>query len=525
MSDKLQLASRLWQRDASLWSVHEPEKVAILNRLGWLDAPGWICQQLGALKDWVADTLASGQFQQIVVLGMGGSSLAPEVLCNVVPSAPGFPSLSILDSTAPEMVRNVLEADLKHTLFIVASKSGTTLETADLYRFFFHKVGQISASPGDQFVAITDQDSWLQGHAEEMGFRHTFINPSDIGGRYSALSYFGMVPAALCGLDVTRLLDQANAYTKTTQNNLPDQNDALALGIFLGQQALMGRDKMQLEIADRFSALGIWIEQLVAESTGKLGKGILPVCTSEGAPSHGGDDVFYVRISDGERGQSEHTTDREINWSITDPLSIGAEFFKWEFATAIAAHYLGINPFDEPNVAEAKNSTNRFIKSGEILETSGSVDTPQFELHQMAADESAMGQTASAFFAALQPGNYISLLAYLPIEHPFISALENLRQRLSERYGVACTVGFGPRYLHSTGQLHKGGASTGCFVQFISESVGDYDVPESGYSFSQLLRAQADGDISVLASKGLPVMRVRLKGDRLASIAGFADAI
>jgi hypothetical protein len=456
---------------------------------------------------------------------MGGSSLAPEVLSRIAPPDPAFPSLSILDSTAPEMVQRILEDGIQDTLFIVASKSGTTLETADLYRFFYQRVAQYSSNPGDQFIAITDQDSWLQRHAAETGFRHTFINPSDIGGRYSALSYFGMVPAALTGLDVAQLLDHANTYVKATQDDIAEHNDALDLGIFLGQQALQGRDKMQLIISGQYLSLGIWIEQLVAESTGKQGKGIVPVCISADTPALQGEDVFSVRIGDQESQEIEPQKSNQKSWSIVDPMRIGAEFFKWEFATAIAAHLLDINPFDEPNVAEAKRSTNSFIKSGRLLQTQVVSDAAQFELHQVVDQNASTDRATADFFNKLQPDSYIGLLAYLPIDDTSINAMEKLRHKLIERYRVACTIGFGPRYLHSTGQLHKGGSANGLFIQFISESTTDFDVPETDYSFSQLLRAQADGDISVLASKGLPVMRVQLKGDRLASIAGFTDVI
>jgi glucose-6-phosphate isomerase len=519
-------ASRLWSKDTTLWQGDEVDPRAILDRLGWLDVFGWINKHLAEIDQWVQETVASNRFQRTVVLGMGGSSLAPEVFSKLFAAAPGHPSLTVLDSTSPDMVKSVLEQGVQNTLFVVASKSGTTLETMDLYRFFYGQVGMLSNTASDQFVAITDADSWLEQHALSEKFNKTFINPHDIGGRYSALSLFGIVPAALHGVDVSSIIERAHQFAETTKSDDPDLNPALTLGSDMAIHAMNGQDKLILSLTPALESLGAWIEQLVAESTGKGGQGILPVCESASGPGYRGGDAFKVLISDDQNIKSVgsgHGAERE--WYLGDVLDIGAEFFKWEFATAIAASYLGVNPFDEPNVTEAKKSTDRFINHGENLDKYVIADSPYFRVEGI-GDSCMDPELPDVPWSVLKPtdGGYLSVLAYLPMEDGCTLALEQMRNLICDRLRAVCTVGFGPRYLHSTGQLHKGGAPVGTFLQLTSDSSIDFAIPGRDYTFNDLFNAQADGDIAVLAARGLPVMRVYLKGDRLHAIQELCDA-
>ncbi|MGI9319201.1 MAG: glucose-6-phosphate isomerase [bacterium] len=519
-------ASRIWQKDSTLWLDGEANREVITSRLGWLDVFGWVGECMIDINEWVLNTVASQRFNRTVVLGMGGSSLAPEVFSNLFSCASGYPRLEVLDSTSPDVVKRVLDGGVGNTLFIVASKSGTTLETMDLYRFFRNQVELINSSPADQFVAITDSGSWLDQHAAQAGFEKVFVNPSDIGGRYSALSLFGLVPAALHGVDVISIVERARQFSATTRKDDPESNTALALGIDLAKRALNGQNKMVLSLPPALESLGAWIEQLVAESTGKQGLGILPVCSTLNAREYRGNDAFNITITECESNDpAELDFQPDRKWSLLDRLDIGAEFFKWEFATAVAASYLGINPFDEPNVSEAKQSTDRFINKGDKLKKQLLTESQYFTIEGI-GESAPINESLNSISSLLKldDGGYVGILAYLPVELQTVVALEELRERFIDRLNVACTIGFGPRYLHSTGQLHKGGAAVGAFVQLTCDTDTDFDIPGRNYSFGDLFAAQADGDIAVLDAKGLPVMRVHLKGDRLAAIQALGDA-
>lgn len=527
--DTLTLSRRLWQKDLSLWqpALDDPGVAReISRRLGWLDVFDWLPGALPEVVEWADKIAQSGRFKHVVVLGMGGSSLAPLVFSSLFAPREGYPVMSILDSTSPDMVAGVAAQDVAGTLFIVASKSGTTLETMDLYRFMFDQVGKHNDRPGEQFVAITDSGSWLENHARETGFCRVFLNPEEIGGRYSALSLFGLVPAALHGIDVMALTRRGAEFARASRQGT--DNSAEQLGLMMADQALAGRDKMLLSLSPALSTLGAWIEQLVAESTGKQGVGVLPVCMDHQQSIPGAGDTFRVRISLGPLASASDDS-AKLAWELGQPLDIGAEFFRWEFATAIAASKLGINPFDQPNVAEAKQSTSRFISGEGKPEPGRQHDTGHFtvEWMQQAGPGSENGNEINLPVAP-QPGNYIALLAYLPIQPRLVEALEALRRALAEKHRVVSTLGFGPRYLHSTGQLHKGGKPDGIFLVF-SDAEPDAGeqlaVPGRDYSFNSLIDAQANGDQAVLAEHRLPVMRVRLKGDRLAAIKAFATAL
>lgn len=515
------LVTRLFERDTSLWTNDAAVSGTIENRLGWLSSAEWTRKQLPALKQWMIDILFDLEFGRVVVLGMGGSSLAPNVFANLFAPRPDFAQLTVLDSTAPEAIAAELAQDSSNTLYIVASKSGTTLETTDLYRVFYDQVSRCSSKPGQHFVAITDPGSWLEQHAKDQGFLKTFINPPDIGGRYSALSFFGMVPAAIAGVDVETLIDRACDVAQACRNVDLKDNPGLRLGQFIGQQTIAGRDKMFLVRPDPLYSVSAWIEQLVAESTGKDGKGILPVCVrqSQFTPSALADDCFAVVLNNGMEAASVENT-RCYRLGLCSTLDIGGLFFQWQVATAIASSYLGVNSFDEPNVSEAKQSTQQFIETDATLNLVIKRDKSSYTMAVAEAAKSPVPFSASTYLSA-ESQHYVAVLAYFPITDEHCELLASFSETLSARYNVCCTTGFGPRYLHSTGQLHKGGAQTGRFIQIVQEQQEDNDIPVPGrdYTFGELIKAQADGDMAILAKRGLPVLRIVIKARAASAIA------
>jgi hypothetical protein len=408
---------------------------------------------------------------------MGGSSLAPEVLALTFGGRP----LIALDTTHPESIKAVEESgDLGTTLFVVASKSGTTIETLSQFSYFYDAVRD-----GSHFIAITDSGSSLEALASERGFRRVFQNPADIGGRYSALSYFGLVPGALIGVDIEALLKSAASMADACGTGDATENPGALLGVAMGEAARAGRDKLTLLTADTISSFGTWLEQLVAESTGKEGKGIVPVEGElPGTANVYGDDRFFATIG----------ADSELTPSIASPFDdvhdLGAEFFRWEFATAVAGHVLGVQPFDQPNVQEAKDATSRLLREG----------LPKN------IDAGDLGD----LLTEVKPGGYIAIQSYLPRTVDNQSRLQKVRLRLRDRFKAATTIGFGPRFLHSTGQLHKGGADSGVFIQIVDEPTVDLPIPEREYSFRGLLDAQSAGDLMALRAHGRRVARVSL---------------
>jgi hypothetical protein len=379
--------------------------------------------------------------------------------------------------------------DLEKTLFIVASKSGTTIETLSHFAFFWEKVAD-----GRHFVAITDPGSPLQKLGEEREFRWVFMNPADIGGRYSALSYFGLVPAALIGADVDQLLGRAHDMARACEHRVPTaENPGAWLGAVLGEGALAGRDKATLVLPEGISTLGYWIEQLIAESTGKEGKGILPVEGELlGPPELYSQDRLFVAIGEHEGLSAlEMAGHPVVRLQYEGPLQLGTEFFRWEFATAVVGHVLGINPFDQPNVQEAKDATARILE------------------REKRSSEPEAGRIAT-LLESVNPGDYIAIQAYLPRTDGVETELQAARLKLRGRYQVATTVGYGPRFLHSTGQLHKGGRNNGVFIQVVGEDPVDLDVPGKPFTFGDLKRAQALGDLESLRGRGRRVTRVTL---------------
>ncbi|MBA2566545.1 MAG: bifunctional transaldolase/phosoglucose isomerase, partial [Thermoleophilaceae bacterium] len=516
------VAQRIWRKDDTLWG--EAGAPEIGDRLGWLTITEPMREALGELRDLVEDCRADG-LTDAVLLGMGGSSLAPEVIRRSFGERDGALRLHVLDSTDPGAVLAVERAvDVEKAVFIVSSKSGGTVEPMS---FFHHFHARVREAVGDEragrhFVAITDPGTSLVQLAREHGFRRVFENDPDIGGRYSALSYFGLVPAALMGADTEALLDSAQVAEQACANyDHSASNQGLWLGLCLGELALHGRDKLTLVVDEPIGSFGLWAEQLVAESTGKEGKGILPVAGEPLAePEAYGDDRVFCHLRNGEEeggpdesiaalARAGHPT---LTLTAQGPEDLGRIFFFAEFATAVAGWALGINPFDQPNVQEAKDNTNavldRYAAEGAL---------PQVE----EADDAALEK----LLAAAEPPRYVAIMGYLEPSEAFDEAVAELRVAIRDATRATTTFGYGPRFLHSTGQLHKGGPPNGIFLQLVHDGDEDLEVPDAGYSFATLKNAQATGDLETLRSHGLPAERVRLKGDPAAAVRDLAGRL
>jgi transaldolase / glucose-6-phosphate isomerase len=493
------VARRIWRHDDTLWGPAGQPEVA--NRLGWLTVTDAMEDQLEDLQTF-ADEVRDGGTADVVLLGMGGSSLAPEVIRRSFGDQPGRPRLHVLDSTDAGAIRAVESAiDLDHALFLVSTKSGGTIETLSLFEHFWSR-----RSEGNAFVAITDPGSGLADLARERGFRRTFLNDPDIGGRYSALSFFGLVPAALMGADVAGLLQAAGVAEHNCQSfESGDISSGLWLGLGWGELAAGGRDKLTYVVDEPLASFGLWVEQLIAESTGKQGKGIVPIVDEPvaGPEAYGDDRSFlHLRHGDGpdEANDAAVAALREaghpvIVRQIDGPTDLGRIFFFAEFAIATAGWVLGINPFDQPNVQEAKDQTKR-------------------ALDEDAADQPDAGDDElRALLDGLAPPHYLAVMGYVEPSEAFDEAVAELRATVRDATRAATTFGYGPRFLHSTGQLHKGGPPTGRFLQLIHDSQPDVEVPGKPYGFTRLKHAQAIGDLETLRAHGLAAQRVTLQGD------------
>ena len=533
---------RLWAKDPTLWKREPEHQRLITGMLGWLDVVERMQQRLPELAA-VADAVRADGIRDIVLLGMGGSSLCPEVQRATFGSTRGYPALTVLDSTDPETIRSVERAiDLRHALFIVASKSGTTIEPDSLMRYFFECVRSAQqANPGKQFLAITDPGTALERWATEQRFRWTFLNPADIGGRYSALSCFGLVPAALIGMDLRRWLAAAADMTRACGPGADvEENPGVLLGAVLGVLAKAGRDKMTLCVPPELASFGLWVEQLVAESVGKEGCGIVPISgESLGLPGAYGADRFFLEMTAGEASGAagERLAALEMSGhpvfrvSLNDRYALAGEFFRWEVATAIAGACLGVNPFDQPNVQEAKDRTGQLLQSvagGAVASGASQVTTDQYDVTVAEAVWKEMGDGQdlwARWWGAVRPGMYVSLLAYLPYHQRVADRLDRLRHQLRDRLGVAVTWAYGPRYLHSTGQLHKGGLNTGLFLLLVGEDSELLAIPDRPFTFSRLKTAQAMGDFASLADKGRRVALVRLRQPLDASLNNISQEL
>lgn len=512
------LVSRLSGEDASLWSDEVGQQAEIANLLGWIRIAEGIEPEVDAISEWASETSAG--IDDVVLLGMGGSSLAPEVMAAMLPAAAGRPRLTVLDSTDPATVRRVSDAvELGRSLFIVASKSGGTLETATLYATFraqYEERGIPDA--GSHFIAITDPGTSMARRAADDGFARTFLNDPRIGGRYSALSYFGLVPAALVGLDIAAVLRGAVAFGQAALQELDiERNSAVRLGLALGALAQRGRDKLTLALSPTTAPLGAWIEQLVAESTGKHGLGIVPVDgESLGDPSVYGDDRVFVGISVGDESlegldalaDAGHPVIRLTMDGVHD---LGAEFLRWELATAVAGWVLGINPFDQPNVEESKANTARVLEDvvdgASPLQAQAGAETGE-ALRVSGASVTTVAETVTAFLGDTAPGDYVSIHAYLDRTPAHETRLRRIQTSIRDRTKLATTLGFGPRFLHSTGQLHKGGPNRGVFMQITCDHGEDVPISGEAYGFATLIDAQAEGDLRSLRDKERRVLRL-----------------
>ena len=517
--DSAQFASSLWSRRLDVWTADPAVRQLIANRLGWLAALDFVTPLVPRMRAF-ADSVTHSGFTDVVLLGMGGSSLAPEVLRQVLCAPDRTPRFRVLDSVDPDAVRTAM-ARAKDTLFVLASKSGSTIEPNVMAEEAKRRViAEGHADWAKRFIAITDPDTALHKRAVSEGFRDVFVNPPDIGGRYSALSLFGMVPAALMGLDIDALLTRARAMEQACRVERARENPGLALGALMGAGALSGRDKLTLWVPPRLQSLGLWVEQLVAESTGKHGKGVVPI-SGEPADLNLGDDRVVVGVSVG--AQRAPGVDRlgiedvpHASLEMPDLVSLGAEFLRWEVATATAGLLLDINPFDEPNVQQAKDATRVLLDQYQqqhqlpFPESHGSSNGARLTLTQPAVDALG-GNPADAFLRVAKAGDYIALLAYLPSDDPkWEQALHSFRQAIATRSAKATSVGFGPRYLHSTGQLHKGGAPNGVFIIITADATEDLAIPGAPHSFGVLETAQALGDFQSLDRTGRRGLLVRL---------------
>jgi glucose-6-phosphate isomerase len=568
---------RLWARDATLWKSDPAHVKIIEDALGWLTVAGDLRAETDALAGFVDEVRADG-LKHVVVLGMGGSSLAPEVLHEIFGATEGFLDLRVLDSTDPAAVLAIQdEIELDDTLFVVASKSGGTTETASFHTFFYRRMSESCGEhAGHHFVAITDEGTLLQQEGIEQGFRAIFVNPSDIGGRYSALSFFGMVPAALMGIDVTRLLDDAQAVAAVCGPKVGvADSPALLLGAVIGALARAGRDKLTLLAPRMLAPFGAWLEQLLAESTGKEGRGILPVdLEAVGEPrDYGADRVFACfRFDNEESGsarspgstggtQDDGTGDLDaavaaleaagqpvITITLPDRWALGGQFLLWEIATAAAGALLGIDPFDQPNVQESKDNTRALLdvytETGRLPaleggaaqggEKAGAAARPVAEAASAAAiplavavasGVSAVQSAVECLLCAVGPRDYVCLQAYVAPSAAVWAGLDAVRRAVRSRLGAATTAGYGPRFLHSTGQYHKGGPNTGVYLQLLSRDLHDVRIPGQLYPFSVLKHAQADGDLQSLRSRGRRVLRVDLGDDVAAGLAVLVQAV
>ena len=512
---------RMWRKDHTLW---KPDPTEITNRLGWLNVSEQMCEQAPMLEAFGNEVKDAG-YQHVVLLGMGGSSLGPEVLGQSFPSSNnGFPKLIVLDSTVPARIRTVTaEIDPVRTLFLVSSKSGGTVETLSFYRYFRELVDQILGpeAAGPNFVAITDPGTSLETLGRADGFRRVFLNPEELGGRYSVLSYFGLVPAALIGLDIAKLRDRAECMGAGCPSCVPPgDNPGAWLGAAMGGFTRGGRDKLTLVTSPSIASFGLWVEQLIAESLGKEGKGIIPVAGEPLAPpgQYGRDRWFvYLRVQDDDNGPADDAL-AEIETAgypvvqipLRDIYDLGAEFFRWEFATALAGAILGVNPFDQPDVQGSKDSTGR------VLDTY----RREGQLPELGEDGSLPELLAQA-----QPGDYLSIMAYLEQTSQTDALLSRLRAKVTKGYGIATTLGYGPRFLHSTGQLHKGGPATGLYLQITSSPGQDLEIPGESYTFGVLAGAQSLGDLEALKSLGRRVIRVKLEGDPVSSLQQVLESL
>jgi transaldolase/glucose-6-phosphate isomerase len=532
-ADKGDVMRRIWRKDAALWKQEEAHQKIIKNALGWLTVVSKIAGVTPDLESFADEIRTSGEFDHVMLCGMGGSSLCPEVLRQTFGKQSGYPELLVLDSTDPDTIADLSkQIDPARTLFIISSKSGTTTEPLVFYKYWYDQVGKAKKNPGDSFIAITDPGTKMEKDATDAKFRRIFLNPADIGGRYSALSYFGMVPAALMGLDVKKLIDRAERVVHACSQVVPAaDNPGARLGAIMGECANAGRDKLTIIAAPEISSFGLWVEQLLAESTGKEGKGIVPVAGETlGTPSVYGDDRLFVSLCVGKLDSAVESKLKALEAAghpivyrtLHDLYDLGEEFFLWEIATAFAGWRLGINPFDQPNVQESKDATKELLesyaKNGKLQEqqkiaSDGTLTVYADEKTSQTLKASSVGEALKAHLQRVKPGDYIALLDYIEETPEHSELIQKIRTHLRDATRCATTTGYGPRFLHSTGQLHKGGSDAGVFLQITAPDKTDFPIPGEPYTFSTLKQAQALGDFRSLSTRGRRAVRIDLGAD------------
>ncbi len=521
---------RLWAKDSTLWAPASTPDIA--NRLGWLDLPELMRPRLPGIRAFAETARAEG-FRFAVVLGMGGSSLTPDVLAATFGSEPGYPELIVLDSTHPAAVAAVeRRIDLARTMFIVSSKSGTTIEPLSFFRYFWSRACAASDTPEHQFIAITDPGTPLLALARQRRFRLVFEAPPDVGGRYSALTEFGLVPAALIGMDLDKFLEQGrDAAAENAAGVEAAKAPGLKLGAAIGEAAMAGRDKLTFLASPLLRAFPAWLEQLVAESTGKSGRGIVPVADEPAASpaSYGRDRIFVSLALEGEdhaevesaAAALERAGQPVIRFRLSGPYALGRAIFDWEVGIAAAGSVLGIHPFNQPDVELAKELARQAMGRGPA-HFGGPLGTED----AIAVDDAeAMKAGLGSWLPLRRPGDYVAIQAYLAPGEGMTAGLQELRRAFLEKTNLATTLGYGPRFLHSTGQLHKGGPDEVMVLQLVDEPLRDIAVPDTDFTFGTLIKAQALGDCQALRQRGRRVLRVNLKDRPEAGIARLRDLV
>lgn len=539
--------ARLWRGDTSLWTSDDEEKW-----VGWLPIVEDQLSHLKQLNEAASDAAKAG-FTHALLLGMGGSSLCPEVLKITYGKQPGHPELHVLDSTDPAQIKSIeSQVDLAKTLCIVASKSGSTLEPNIFKQYFFDRMQQTVGKDkaGDHFIAITDPGSKMQQVAERDKFRKIFFGLASIGGRYSAFSNFGMVPAAIMGLDLNKFLQRTNEMVQACKPEVPaDQNPGTVLGAILGALGNLGRNKVTIITSPGIHDLGAWLEQLIAESTGKIGKGLVPVDREAlGAPEVYGSDRVFVHLRLANEPDTAQKQKLEVlqnaghpivEIELTDTYDLGQEFFRWEIATAVAGSILKINPFNQPDVEASKivtrQLTEEYEKSGKLPEEAPLFDDGSIKLftdernaanlNKLAGTDPSLTGFLRAHLSQFNPGDYMALLAYIEMNSAHEESLQSIRHAVRDRKHVATCLGFGPRFLHSTGQAYKGGPNTGIFLQITCDDANDLPVPGQKYTFGIVKAAQARGDFQVLADRKRRALRVHLQKDVEAGLENLGRAV
>jgi transaldolase / glucose-6-phosphate isomerase len=518
-------SKKFWNKDHKLWKEDKKDDVELSDRLGWLNLPVVMKEKIQMLHEFAGEI--KNDFKNVIVLGMGGSSLAPEVFYKVLGNQKGYPELKVIDSTHPDAVNKIIQTfDIAKSLFVVSSKSGGTTETMSFLHTFYEVVSKYKENPGENFIAVTDAGTSLDKLASLKKFKKVFNTPEEVGGRYSALTFFGLVPAALIGVDIDLLLNRAEEMMNKCMEIIPaDQNPGFIAGAVIGEYALKGVDKITFIASKGISSLPVWIEQLIAESTGKEGKGILPVVDEKQGDTevYGRDRLFvYLKLNEDQSPKTDEAVNNLIEAGfpviriiLEDKYDIAKEFYRWEIATAAAGSVMKINPFNQPNVQLAKElaseAMKKFSETGKLPE-----QEILFEQNGIAISGNIESRTTTdafkEFFSKADNDSYAAVMAFIPPSDYAEKALNELKLKIRNKYKIAVTSGYGPRFLHSTGQLHKGDGNKGLFIQIISKIYYDVNVPGTNYSFGTLITAQAGGDLKALENSGRKTLQVILSG-------------